>query len=303
MDENTQEVQSNVEQSTEQAEPTNLGEALQMVGEQNQKALEDTVQEQEAPREIQPDTDGREQYIQSSEQSSEQSDDVSDEGYSDAGGYSTDYSQDDYNLAAQQLTNNIKGAARYYATQNFKQQNIGTYSLSELYQTSEDGVVTFINPDNPNRPFESRAQAQEWCNAWNQGVQNEYNQVVASYEQQILQQQMPSLELIAFAPQLQKMDETTEEIFNELISPYEIYDNTGEVIGYDVDLEQTAKRAESMAKKFENNYATRKAKSNVQTPAVDMKSSSSGQGSGITSEPKTLGEAIEMYEKQKKGKK
>lgn len=294
MDDDTQQVQEGVEQNTPAPEPSDLGEAMQMVGEANTKAPQESVPTEEV-QSTQPSTDTREQYIQPAETTA-----VSDDGHSDAGGYTDGYTQDDYNLATKALVNNISSAARYYANESFKQQNIGTYNLNELYQTSEDGVVTFINPDNPNRPFESRAQAQEWCNAWNQQVQNEYNQTVAAYEQQLLQEQRPSLELIAFAPELKKMDEYTSDIFNELIEPYEIYDADGDVVGYNVDLQQAAAKASSLAKKFESNYETRKAKANVQTPAVDIKSSSSGQGSTLNTEPKTLGEAMQMIEMQKK---
>lgn len=298
MNENTQQAPNMDEQDNQQTEPSNLGEAMQMVGEANTQTSETSVPtEEDAPREINPDTDGREQYIQSSEQS------VSDTGYSNTGRHSNGYTQTDYNNAINALSKNVQDAAKYYANESFKQQGIGTFSLNELYQASDDGVVTFINPDNPNRPFESRAQAQEWCDAWNKQVVNEYKTTVARYEQELLQEQLPSLQLIAFAPEMEKMDDITSDIFNELLSSHEVYDSDGDVVGYDVDLYKTANRAAKMAKNFATTYENNKARANVQTPAVDIKSSSSGQGSGLKSEPKNLGEAMQMYEMSKKGKK
>ncbi len=299
MDENIEQVQGVSDEGTQQVEPANLGEAMQMVGETNSQTSEASVStETDAPREINPDTDGREQYIQSSEQS-----DVPDAGYTDTGRYATGYTQDDYNNAIKSLTKNVQDAAKYYANESFKQQGIGTFSLNELYQASQDGVVTFINPDNPNKPFESRAQAQEWVDAWNRQVANEYNTTVARYEQELIKEQLPSLQLIAFAPQMEKMDDITSDIFNELLEDHEVYDSNGDIVGYNVDLAATAKRASNMAKNFTTKYESSKARANVQTPAVDIKSSSSGQGSNLSKEPKTLGEAMQMYEQSKKGKK
>ena len=298
MDENTQQAPNMDEQSNQQVEPNNLGEAMQMVGEANTQTSETSVPtEKDAPREITPDTDGREQYIQSSEQF------IPDAGYSDSGGRSNGYTQADYNNAINALSKNVQDAAKYYANESFRQQGIGTFSLNELYQASDDGVVTFINPDNPNRPFESRAQAQEWCDAWNKQVVNEYKTTVARYEQELLQEQLPSLKLIAFAPEMEKMDDITSDIFNELLSSHEVYDNNGDVVGYDVDLYKTANRAVKMAKSFASSYESSKARANVQTPAIDIKSSSSGQNSTLNAEPKTLGEALQMVEMSKKGKK
>jgi hypothetical protein len=184
-----------------------------------------------------------------------------------------------------------------------QEQQIELWSMNDIYERDEQtGRVTFNNPDDPQHPFAGRAEAQNWLNAMNQDIQNHFRTRVNQKQQELIQNAAPALQVVDFAPRYNAMDETTKGVFDTLIEPYAIKNNSGNVIGFNTNLESAyniAQRIVSNMPKSEQAAAAPKQepKSNKGSsrPATDIKG-----GNGVDpdmQEPKTIGEALKMWDK------
>lgn len=178
-------------------------------------------------------------------------------------------------------------------------------SLGDIYERREDGTVIFHNPDNPSQPFASRVEAQAWVNSMNDQIKEGFVRAAQSEYQELLKQAMPAIRLVEFAPTFDKMDDDVKQVFDQLIEPYSVYNNAGQVIGYNCNLPQMANQAASIASRFRGNQAQQQQQVQQQVqqasePAMDMQTGASR--SSANEEPKTLEEAFAMINSQKKGK-
>lgn len=183
------------------------------------------------------------------------------------------------------------------------------WSINDIYERDEQtGRVRFRNPDDPNRDFSSRYEAQQFVDAMNKQISTEFRQRVNMKQRELIQQEGPRLRTLEFAPRYNAMDQTTKDIFDDLIEPYAVRDGAGDVIGFNVNLEPVARQAERIAARFKQQAPTAPAaaqeKEKPTGPALDMKTGASVTGDA---EPKTIGEALKMYDKKqreskKKGK-
>lgn len=215
----------------------------------------------------------------------------------------------DSNAVRKSILEDIQRNAIMQTRKEFADEGIETYNINELYQRDErTGRVTFLNPDDPDRPFASRAEAQAWCNAFNEQLAGEFRRAVNAKQRELVQQQAPRLAVAEFIPKYNAMSKTEKEVFDDLIEDYAINDANGNVVGYNVNLDSAARQAKRIASRYEtqasNANATgvqAKKEAEPTQPAMDMRT---GTGSSDDErEPKTLAEALKRVDKIKQSKK
>lgn len=220
----------------------------------------------------------------------------------------------DFNAYKQQILRDIQRNAADQVRKEFNDQNIGYYSAAELTVRDEQtGQVRFRNPDvqderDPNYYFKSRAEMQQFIQAWNQGVDFEFRKAVNEKQRELMVQETPKAALIDFIPRWQAMDPVTQSVFDSLLEGHEVTDSTGKTVGFNVNLAAVAAQAEKIAKNFgggqvaqqQANAGSGEAASNTASgPAMDLKTGN-GQASD-EKEPTSIGEALKMLDKKNKG--
>ena len=218
----------------------------------------------------------------------------------------------DPNPARQDLIRRANAEAVRQTQEMFNKQGVRLMDIADLYERDErDGRVTFKNPDDPNRPFNSRYEAQQFVDSINKQINSRYQKELRAQQQQILQSMGPQFALIEFAPVYTAMSQAEKDVFDDLISPYAITDNSGNVIGFNVNLQAAGQTAKAIVQRFNTRKAAaapaqqaqqpqqQKKQNQASTPALDMPSST---GTSDDDEPKTLEEAFAKLGKIKKGK-
>lgn len=199
----------------------------------------------------------------------------------------------------------VQNLALQAARKKFADNNIHEFSIDQLYeQDPNTGRVTFKNPDDPNNPFSSRADAQKWVDAMNKQILQAFRREVNEQQKEQMKSAAPTLRLLEFGPKYDAMDEKTQAVFNALAEPYAIKSN-GQVVGFSVDLNQLGNQAKQIAKMIPDQQQPAAGENQQEppqkTPPLDMKT---GAGkSEDEKEPTTLGEALKMIDKQKHQKK
>lgn len=177
------------------------------------------------------------------------------------------------------------------------------WDIADLYDKDENsGRVTFKNPDDESRPFQSRKEAQDFVDAMNKQINMKFQSEVRSEQAKLLQEAQPALSMIDFVPVYQGMSEQERGVFDDLITPYAIRDANNNIQGFSVDLNMMAQQARNIVAKFapaqqQQGSTAQKNDEEPTAPATDM---STGTGEGGDGEPKDLSEAFAMLNKQKK---
>lgn len=222
-----------------------------------------------------------------------------------AGGSGDAYSGADYQAVSRQLSHDAGQAAVRMAVEEFRKQGIRPFEMNDLYERDERaGRVVYRNPDDPNRPFSSRMEAQQWIDSFNSQLMNETKKRAREISRDINKAIAPTRRLLAFAPKYDAMDVRVREVFDDLIEGYEIRNAQGEVVGYSCDLDKAHSRAERMASKYSSRGQAareRKPRREPTQPATDMRShGTSRSGNGTPEEPKTLEDAFRIMREQRK---
>ena len=218
----------------------------------------------------------------------------------------------DFNARKQQILKEIQQDALASVRKDFADNNIALCSIEELYNRDENtGRVSFKNPDDPTRDFQSRAEAQAWVDAFNKQVEAKFRQDVNKRQRELVTERAPMMRLIEFAPKFQALDSLTKDVLDDLIEPYTVRDSNGNPIGYSCNLDAALAQAQRITKRFsakpEAQNPAAKAEPDVQKraerPAMNMPTGSGK--SADEEEPKTIGEALARYDKmqREKGKK
>ena len=195
------------------------------------------------------------------------------------------------------------------ANEIFRENGIKKMSINDLYERDETGRVSFTNPDDPNRPFSSRTEAQEWVNSINAQIDSEWKKLASQYQRQYLEEIMPAMRLLQFGPTYEKMSKGEQDIFDELIAPYEVTDGDGNVIGYSCDLVAFGNVARNIYAKTgaaqQQGQGAAQTNQNIASgPALDATTSGSITSSnGKSEEPTNIQEAMIMLKSQKQDKK
>ena len=210
----------------------------------------------------------------------------------------------DYNTHRKAILDRIQREALNDVRKLFSDEGIQLVSIDKLYQRDEQtGRVTFQNPDDPRNPFTSRAEAQQWVESMNKQINAKFRMDVNQRQQELLNEYLPQLKVLDFKPTYDAMDQVTREIFDDLVDQYSVTDRSGRVVGFNVDLSSVAKQAAKIAKRFSNQAQQaqqqeepKDQKAQGSKPALDMKSGKSI--SNDEQEPKTIGEALKMFDKK-----
>lgn len=220
-----------------------------------------------------------------------------------SGGYADDIQGIDSNAYNKAIIQQTRQLAAQAAAKEFKEKNYRKITVMDLRTQDDRGNVSYNDPDHPNRSFNSRYEAQQWVDSFNQQVDYDFKQVSSKYEKQYAEKVRPTIEMMNFISTYNKMDANTREMFDTIIEGNEIVAN-GQIVGYRCDLQAAAKQAQKAASRFvSGNTILRAAQAKkVSRPSTDMKSHGSSSGKVGDPEPKTIEEALKLYNKQKGNK-
>ena len=292
-------------QATPQEEPVDIAAAFQLLREGNQKATQSSGQEEESNTGNEVGEGSGEQGVSGNQEDGVQvQPDVPVEptvsgGTVDDGGSTTSEQTVDYSSYKEDLIKQIQQDAQRNVAKKFQDNKIRIMSVGDLYQRDEDGSVTFVNPDNPNRPFESRSQAQDWVNSMNQMIRDEYQKEVTMEMQELYKQAAPVVATMEFAPTYDAMDDVTKSVFDSMIEPYSVYNANKEVIGFNCNLNAMAQQAAKIVQQFApQQQQPQQVQQQTNEPAMDLKGGASE--SPTNEEPTNIQEAWQMLNKSKK---
>ncbi len=220
-----------------------------------------------------------------------------------SGGYADDIEGIDSNAYSKAIIQQTRQLAAQAAAKEFQEKNYRKITVMDLRTQDDRGNVSYNDPDHPNRSFNSRYEAQQWVDSFNQQVDYDFKQVSSKYEKQYAEKVRPTIEMMNFIPTYNKMDANTREMFDTIIEGNEIVAN-GQIVGYKCNLQAAAKQAQKAASRFvSGNTILRAAQAKkVSRPSTDMKSHGSSSGKVGDPEPKTIEEALKLYNKQKGNK-
>lgn len=227
----------------------------------------------------------------------------------DADGGSAVYPDATQYVASQQaIVDQLNRSAVAQARQQFKKDGIREFTMDDIYERTQDGRVVYRNPDDPNRPFATRMEAQQWIDSFNKQVRTALIQTATQIRDQNAKTAMPALRLLQFAPVYDVMDPAIREVFDDLISDYEVKNRAGKVVGYNCDLEKMAMKASRLAKKYNNsprsggNNGKVKKSGPQKSPALDARTHGTASGSKGDREPKTMEEAMKKVQEMNRSK-
>ena len=227
-----------------------------------------------------------------------------DDGYGADGGSAVGYDAAQYQAARKNIAIEVNRFAVSQARAQFSKDGIRKFTMDDVYERQQDGRVIYRNPDDPNRPFASRMEAQQWIDSFNKQYDDALMQTAASIRNESAKLIAPSMRLLEFAPTYDAMADEVRELFDDIIEDYEVKNAKGEVVGYRCDLNRMAAKAERLAAKYNNTPRKQKSSANIgkrkaqRKPSLDMKARGSAIGSGSDREPQTMEEAMMLLRKQ-----
>lgn len=293
----------------DQAEPEDLADAFARVAKMDAAGTADALEAEEPGDDSGPDDGGS---GEGSDEPGEDAEPADDDGYDDDRGSSngaeeSEYSRD-YQGAINQVATEITRAARQQAAKEFSDNGIRHFTMRDLYRRDDSGNVTFVNPDDRNRPFSSRMEAQQWIDSMNKEIDSEMRKRSIEISKNIQKAAAPALRLLKFAPTYDAMPDATKRMFDDLIEDYEVKNGKGQVVGYSCDLDKMAAKAERIAAKY--SYTSQRAGSSgkvrksgpQKSPALDARShGSSAAGKRGDGEVKTMEDAFRELRRQMNG--
>lgn len=210
-------------------------------------------------------------------------------------------------------TRTIQDVAKAYIQRGARHTNgkLGaTIEDADICKRDSDGVPHFYNPDT-GKEFTGdnpRRQAQEWVDDYNKQLAANFNATCHDYSAKLLEEQAPTIAVLEFAPTYDKLDPVRKSMFDNLVSDYEIKDQSGDVIGYSCDLNKAmeavnrqVRAIQSMQKPQDNQVGqVDPLDTNSGGPALDMKTSSGAVPPQSDGKPKfkNLAEAMEWEQDQ-----
>lgn len=297
-------------------EPIDLAQAFKMYNQANAATTDSTVEVGEASQETEPSDSGEGQQTGepapegNQEDSSAVTGDAGSQGTGDLGGSTDVVEPIDFNSRRQEILREIQNQSISDVRKDFSDNKIIPCSIEDLYQRDEQtGMVSFKNPDNPRQDFSSRAEAQAWVDAFNKQIDSRFRQEINKRQRELLEEYAPKLRLIEFAPKFEKLDQQTKDVMDDLLTPYAVRDKRGDIIGFNVNLDAVAAQAQRIASRFAKSSANNTvpvsndkeaSPANNGRPAMNMPTGASSNASEV--EPKTIGEALKMYDEQQRQK-
>lgn len=214
----------------------------------------------------------------------------------------------DYNEVGKAYVQSAQNMAVQAVNKLFQDNGVQKVTINDLYEKDDRGRVSFNNPDDPDHPFQSRAEAQSWCDAFNAQVDSEWKRQVQVQANAYMKDIQPMLRLMDFAPEFDAMTPKQQKVFDQVVEGYAIKDKAGDVIGYSCDLREAKRVALNICNEFGETQETDVSPADAGTgaavqsagPATDAKTSGSSNPQNTNNEPKNLEEAMKMIAEQKK---
>lgn len=223
--------------------------------------------------------------------------------------------QVDVKAAKTNFLKQIQQQAVKEITDEFKEKGIKKYNIGMLYQRDENtGAVTFVNPDDERRPFQSRHEAQQWVDSINTEIDNEYRRMAMERQGKLIEENQPRLAFIDFIPTYNTLNQSEKAIFEQLVQPYAIQQN-GQVLGFNCNLNTAYQQAKTIVASFAQQPSANQqtaqpaAKSQSKpsqpgtTPALDANTNSAGQDPAVDQAPKNLNDALRKVNAANRAKK
>lgn len=301
-----EDAEEEAEEADDQAEPVDLASAFDHLRQMDAEDSSDAVGDDGDGGDGEDDEPGDGDEDDDAEDYGESPDD---EGYADDRGPSDAYDPAQYQLASQGIVNSVNQLAIARARQQFEKEGIREFNMGDLYERTQDGRVVYRNPDDPNRPFSNRMEAQQWIDSFNRQVQQSLVEEAKKHRKEALKSAAPMLRLMEFAPVYDQMEPNVRAIMDDLIEDYEVKVSNGKVIGYSCDLNKMAAKAYKLAEKYNHTSHSQKKKGTMKKsgtqkrPAVDIRSSGSSRTGSMDSEPQTMEQAFERLRQINKGRK
>ena len=277
------------DEADDEADPSDLAEAFDRVRQMDAGSPEGDVDG----------GDGAEDDGDAEADDADAEDDLAlDDGGDDADGGSAIYPDAAQYVASQQaIVDQLNRDAVAQARRQFKKDGIREFTMEDVYERQQDG-----------RPFANRMEAQQWIDSFNKQVNEALIKTATEIRDKNAKAAMPALRLLQFAPVYDVMDPAIREVFDDLISDYEVKNRAGKVVGYSCDLEKMAMKASRLAKKYNNSPRSggnngKVRKSGPQkSPALDAKTHGTASGSKGDDEPKTMEEAMKRLREMNRSK-
>lgn len=179
-----------------------------------------------------------------------------------------------------------------------------TIGDKDICRRDEDGVPHFYNPET-GREFmgdNPRLQAQQWVDAYNKELADNFNQTCAEYSQRLMDQEGGRLAIMEFAPKYKALDPVRRSMLDSILEDYERLDSNGEVVGYDCDLDKALAAVNRQVSVIQSQFARQAAKAEEPKPepsgpALDTPSTTGRPDDGVP-EFKSLAEALEWQQNQ-----
>lgn len=218
------------------------------------------------------------------------------------GGEASEVGDDvDSSAALTNFVQDIQRQAVERARQEFSKQGVRQFSVRDLYSKDDRGRAVYQNPDDPDRPFANRMEAQSWVDSINQQIQQEMVQVAQRNQEALLKENAPSIRLLQFYPTYRSMGQAQRDVLDDLIEDYEIRKN-GKVVGYSCDLDRMARTAARLAKRRQDSMPKRGRPKKVdEGPSLDMRTKGTRGRKKERKEPRDLSEAMRMYNEMQRG--
>ena len=279
------------DESDDEAEPEDLAEAF---GRLRQMDSDNAQADVEGGDGTDSEMDGEEGGLPDEEDALA----ADDGGYEADGGPAVYPDATRYQASQQAIVDQLNRQAVAQARRQFQKDGIREFTMDDVYERTQDGRVVYRNPDDPNRPFASRMEAQQWIDSFNKQVSEALIRTATEIRDKNARAAMPALRLLQFAPVYDVMDPNIREVFDDLISDYEVKNRAGKVVGYSCDLEKMAMKASRLASKY--NSSPRKAGGSgkvkkpgpQKSPALDARTHGTAAGLKGDREPQTLEEAM-----------
>ena len=174
-------------------------------------------------------------------------------------------------ITGQSIRENLAQQAVQIAQDEFARRKFRPYSMGDLYHRDEKtGRVTFDNPDDPNRPFTSRYEAQQFIDAFNKDLESEQRKFAQGVMNDLLRQNKDFIELAEFVPTYQAMDPATQQVFEALVAPYESRSKNGAIVFPGANFNLLAQQARNIAQLSAQQQTTVQENSQVSVPKKDV---------------------------------
>ena len=309
-------------QNQSEDQTVDLNEAFKLAQQMGKEPVGQTVEEPKEPTNPEPiQPQQQSEPASTSQQQPYQPTDidnmaVSSGGYQVSGNDATANQRvDDYNYeyAARSLINDINRQANYETSKWLEKEGYKKITVDDLAIKDErTGDIRFKDPYRQNGYFNSLKEASDHVKAFNEQIDYKAQQYARQRQQELLQQERPRFELMKFAPKLNTMSELEVQFMDDLIKPYEVKDNAGEVIGYSCNLDAAYQQAKTLVASMKSRYGNiqstqqQTASQEASRPATDVKSHGSQNntsvGTGTVDDITDLSEALRFVQRREREK-